>query len=36
MPLSISVGGALVRPGEEVPELIERADAGMYREKGRT
>jgi diguanylate cyclase (GGDEF)-like protein/PAS domain S-box-containing protein len=35
-PLSISVGGALARRGEEISELIERADAQMYREKGRT
>jgi diguanylate cyclase (GGDEF)-like protein/PAS domain S-box-containing protein len=36
VPLSISVGSALVRPGEEIPELIDRADALMYRGKGRT
>jgi diguanylate cyclase (GGDEF)-like protein/PAS domain S-box-containing protein len=36
VPLSISVGGALVRPGEEIPELIERADALMYQEKDRS
>jgi len=34
--LSISVGGALVRPGEEIPELIHRADALMYQEKRRS
>jgi diguanylate cyclase (GGDEF)-like protein len=35
VPLSISVGGALVRPGEEISKLIERADAQMYMKKNR-
>jgi diguanylate cyclase (GGDEF)-like protein/PAS domain S-box-containing protein len=35
VPLSISVGGALVRPGEEISQLIERADAQMYMKKNR-
>jgi diguanylate cyclase (GGDEF)-like protein len=33
IPLSVSVGAALIHPDETIEELIDRADASMYRSK---
>jgi diguanylate cyclase (GGDEF)-like protein len=31
--LTVSIGGALLRPGETAEELLQRADRNMYRSK---